>query len=140
MRQMSARTQSLAVVGLILVFSTPSSAQNWSGYYLGANVGYAWGTSNATTITGCPSTAPPGYVCGLDFPASLANLPVVDGAGSGRMHPSSATGSLVAGYNWQSRNFVYGVEVDFGSFNLHASRSGSGSWPAGGASYVHYRV
>jgi outer membrane immunogenic protein len=102
---------------------------SWSGSYVGLNVGFAWGTSNATTTTGCPGEAPPGYVCELNTPGSLANAPVVDGAGSGSMNLSGAIGGIEVGHNWQVNNFVYGVEADFGALNMSASRSGSGTWP-----------
>ena len=88
---------SFALVGAFAVSSTSSWAEDWSGAYVGVNAGFAWGNSNATTATDCPATAPPGYVCGLDNPASLVNLPVVDAAGSGTMNPAGLTGGLQAG-------------------------------------------
>ena len=100
---------------------------NWSGFYVGGNAGFAWGHSDATTTTDCPATNPPGYICSQNT-ASSANVSVVDAAGSGTLHPNGFTGGGQAGYNLQSGNFVYGVEVDFGALNLGASRSGSGEW------------
>ena len=44
---------------------------------------------------------------------------------------SKFTGGVQIGHNWQTGNFVYGVEGDFGAFNIRGSRSGSGVYPAG---------
>lgn len=92
-----------------------SPAYNWSGFYLGLNAGGAWGRANATT------SAPSG-----DYLPAPDNT-LVAAAGTGSMSGSGFTGGVQAGYNWQSNNIVYGVELDFGAFNVGASRSGAGS-------------
>lgn len=56
---------------------SPVGGYNWQGLYLGANLGYEWG--------------------------SITNNPT---------RPSGFMGGLQAGYNWQTGQFVYGVETD----------------------------
>jgi outer membrane immunogenic protein len=66
---------------------------NWTGFYVGGNIGYSWGRSDVTL--------------GDDF-SGLAF------ATSERLKPSGVIGGVQAGYNWQaSRNWVWGVEADF---------------------------
>ena len=72
---------------------------NWTGFYIGGNVGYSWGRSNTTvdfynTATGALIALPPGSVNNARF-----NM---DGAIAGGQ----------AGYNWQSSNWVFGLEAD----------------------------
>ena len=59
---------------------------NWTGGYVGANVGYRWLSADASN--------------GID-PSSSPDS-------------SSVAGGLQAGYNWQMNQFVFGVETDFG--------------------------
>lgn len=72
---------------------------NWSGFYIGANVGAAWAHSN---VSNGPLLGP-------------ANL--LRGTGSYDANGTSLIGGAQAGYNWQMSNFVYGLEGDlsFGS-------------------------
>lgn len=62
---------------------------NWSGFYVGANVGYAWGPWDASSSQ-------------VIFDPSTTHDPKVNGA----------LGGLQAGYNWQSGPWVYGLEGD----------------------------
>jgi outer membrane immunogenic protein len=64
---------------------------NWSGFYLGLQVGYAWGNNHTTefiTATGLPS----GFNRNFDT--------------------SGVVGGVHGGYNWQSGQFVFGIEAD----------------------------
>jgi outer membrane immunogenic protein len=70
----------------------------WSGFYLGFNIGYGWGTSSASNALGVVLT---------DF--SLRGL--------------TAGGTL--GYNWQTGAVVFGFEGDFDYSNIRGS-PGSG--------------
>ena len=72
---------------------------SWTGFYIGGNGGYSWGRSRSTvtfvnSVTGVPIAAPAGSVTANDF-----NL---DGGVAG--------GQI--GYNWQTSNFVFGLEAD----------------------------
>jgi outer membrane immunogenic protein len=67
---------------------------NWTGFYLGGNVGYSWGRSSDT--------------------ATLAN-----GAGAilftdiARHNMDGVVGGGQIGYNWQTSNWLWGLEADF---------------------------
>jgi outer membrane immunogenic protein len=56
---------------------TPFAAYRWAGPYVGANLGYEWGT--------------------------FTNSP---------LNPGGFAGGIQGGYNWQSSQFVFGVETD----------------------------
>jgi outer membrane immunogenic protein len=70
----------------------PSPMWNWTGFYLGGNVGYGWGTS----------------------PSSLAfsdtTGPLITQSAS--LHIDGVIGGGQAGYNWQMGNWVFGLEAD----------------------------
>jgi outer membrane immunogenic protein len=74
----------------------PAPMYNWTGFYIGGNVGGGWDHLKATEL-------PPGSV---SFPAGTAfatnNL-------------SGVLGGLQGGYNWQPANnhFVFGVEGEY---------------------------
>jgi outer membrane immunogenic protein len=75
----------------------PYSAFSWAGAYLGANIGYQFG--------------------------SVTN--------SGGVDPSGFMGGLQVGYNWQTGQFVYGVDGDIqfsGSEDTVGGRKFSNPW------------
>jgi outer membrane immunogenic protein len=72
---------------------------NWTGFYIGGNAGYSWGRGNSdvsyfNTVTGLPIAPPPGSILG----------------GAYDMNGAIAGGQI--GYNWQSNNWVFGLEAD----------------------------
>jgi len=73
----------------------PPPTWTWSGYYLGLNLGYSWGQSNLTEILVDSGTG-----ATLFTGTSTVNITGVIGGGQ-------------AGYNWQSGNWVFGIEADF---------------------------
>lgn len=78
----------------------------WCGFYIGGDVGGYWDRQTATTVPG-PSPgfgSPPVGGAGI---AGFGNLPT-----SHSLNRSGAMGGLYAGYNWQSDQFVAGVEAD----------------------------
>jgi outer membrane immunogenic protein len=67
---------------------------NWTGFYIGGNVGYSWGRSRdtATLTTGAGTVL---------FTDTLShNMDGVVGGGQ-------------IGYNWQTSNWLWGLEADF---------------------------
>ena len=72
----------------------PPVVYNWTGFYLGGNVGVSAGYDPLTQT----SAFPPG-------PISVINQSSHD--------PFGAIGGVQAGYNWQSGSMVLGVEGDF---------------------------
>src|SRR5688572_14779607 len=65
----------------------------WTGFYIGGNGGYGWGSGSGTVVF--TTVAPIG-----------ATGPVT-GSGDGFF------GGVQAGYNWQFGSFVLGAETDF---------------------------
>jgi len=68
---------------------------NWTGFYTGVNLGYSWGSSTFNqafldSLTGAPLFSTTG---------SINNINGIIGGGQ-------------AGYNWQSGNWVAGLEAD----------------------------
>jgi outer membrane immunogenic protein len=87
-------------------------AYNWSGFYVGVNVGGEWSRSDVST-----RLIDPGNYFG---PADVTR---VSAAGLGTLRRTSFTGGGQAGYNWQAGNLVAGIEADLDSFNFRASRT-----------------
>lgn len=90
--------------------SSPAGAAShyeWSGVYVGGNVGYMWNdlrsTNNSITTTG----ALVGISEGVFDPA--ATFPGDDGSAD----LNGAAGGLQAGINFQDGAFVYGIEADY---------------------------
>ena len=86
------------------------SVVNWTGFYIGGNIGVAW----------------------LDKTVTEGNPPVENPTGSSfSLSKSGVTGGAQAGYNWQVTNWVYGVEADFNWTDIN--RFNLGLQPPGGA-------
>jgi outer membrane immunogenic protein len=98
----------------------PVVVYNWTGFYIGGDVGGAWGRDNVTHST---TFAAPG----LAFPVDAA---AVTAASSPSFNPSTFVGGVYAGYNYQSGNVVFGVEGDISSFRLRANANGVFPFPS----------
>lgn len=79
---------------------------SWTGFYLGGNVGYGWGTSESTGDAGAFN----GLTSGFD------------------VNPSGWIGGLQAGYNWQTGNLLFGLEGDLGILGLDDRESSGGAF------------
>ena len=82
---------------------------DWTGFYIGTNVGYSWGrgstdgTATTTAVTG-------------------AAAPVITTAPlTGRADVNGFIGGAQLGYNWQAGRFLYGLEGDIQFSNERAS-------------------
>ena len=82
-----------------------AAAPLWTGLYVGATAGYAFGTSSQR-----------------DQVTTYANTGVADGA----YKPKGALGGVTAGYNWQSQALVYGLEGDLSLAGISGSSSACG--------------
>jgi outer membrane immunogenic protein len=81
----------------------PPATYNWTGFYIGGNVGYGWYDRSSTLV------APDATSVTFFGPALAAGaLPAAYG-----INPSGAIGGVQAGYNWQFNNVVVGLEADF---------------------------
>ena len=62
---------------------------NWTGFYIGGNIGYSWGKQDTSLLTG-----------GTTLFSNSNNINGIIGSGP-------------IGYNWQKNQWVLGVEADF---------------------------
>ena len=91
-----------------------SKADDWKGFYAGANVGGVFGSSNARTTT---VLDPAGYFVASDIPQIAA-------AGKHDIGLDGFTGGVQLGYNsTAAKTFLIGVEVDFGGMNLESTKT-----------------
>jgi outer membrane immunogenic protein len=94
-------------------------AYNWTGFYIGGNVGGAWSGTDVTT------TNAPGVPGIFGVPANIA---LVNALGTGSANSGGKfTGGVQIGYNWQvSPQWLVGVEADINSLNQTSALSGTG--------------
>ena len=85
----------------------PAPVYSWTGFYGGLNMGYSFGRASADVDYFAPATIQPSTVCG---PAGFA-LCINNGSNTG--HMNGPIGGVQAGYNWQSGNYLLGLEADF---------------------------
>jgi outer membrane immunogenic protein len=85
----------------------PAPVYNWTGWYVGGNVGYSWGRANADVNYFAPAVVT----------TAGCNDPFTEGAlcinGSNTVDMNGVIGGIQAGYNWQNGNYLLGVETDF---------------------------
>jgi outer membrane immunogenic protein len=86
-------------------------AYDWTGFYVGGNVGGHWGTDKITTTTD-PT---------LGFGA--AGAAAIDAASPATLHPTGFIGGLQAGYNLEGSGGVFGIEVDANWLGGSATRT-----------------
>lgn len=94
-------------------------AYNWTGFYVGANVGGQWGSANAATTTLFPVAS---YFAD-------SSVTAIGAVGAQRINSSSVTGGFTAGYNWQVNQTVLGLEGDINYFGFKGSATGSAVYP-----------
>ena len=83
---------------------------NWTGFYIGGNIGYSWGRSNDTsTLTNAAGTV-------LLTSADKSDLNGIVGGGQ-------------IGYNWQMQSWVWGLEADIQGTDEKGSRAFSYTSP-----------
>lgn len=83
----------------------PAAAYNWTGFYVGGNIGYSWGN-------GAPT---------YNEPAFSPTLPTTI---TGSNHLDGAIGGGQIGYNWQlNSSWVTGLEADLQLADEKASRN-----------------
>ena len=75
-----------------------AAVYNWTGFYIGADVGYGWGRSTGTLTN----------AAGL-FPVNYS------------LDPSGVLGGGFVGFNYQVSNVVLGIEADWQAADLNQS-------------------
>jgi hypothetical protein len=102
---------------------------NWSGVYIGANVGGILNHDNGGNTCVTPGGVEFGAGCSLD-------------AGIGHMNALGLLGGVQLGANWQGGPLVIGVEGDYDGSTLQNSSNFYGQLPeygvGGGCCTVHY--
>jgi outer membrane immunogenic protein len=83
---------------------------DWTGFYVGGNVGGHWGNDKISTTTD-----------GAGFGA--AGALAIDAASPVTLHPDGFIGGVQAGYNLEGSGGVWGVEVDANWLGGSATRS-----------------
>jgi outer membrane immunogenic protein len=120
-----------AVAAAIALIGTPAFAQapppapvyNWTGFYVGGNVGYGWGNAN-TDFTANGNITTFGVPCPFDeCPTKTVDVPAsFASAVSNTAHPNGVIGGGQIGYNYQfSPNGVFGIEADIQGADQRAS-------------------
>lgn len=91
---------------------TVDRSYNWSGFYIGGNVGAAIDRSTASIAATSPTTCVV-TIAGACLPNNpfVNNLPAL--ANSTGFNQTALTGGFQAGYNRQFGKFVAGIETDF---------------------------
>jgi outer membrane immunogenic protein len=100
----------------------------WGGFYLGGNAGYAWSSDPRTD---CSFTGPGTSPC-VPAPAILNGGVISGTAAFPAVKATGAEYGLQAGYNWQVKNFVVGVEADINSLTAGGSSQFAGIDPGKG--------
>ncbi len=80
-------------------------AFNWSGFYVGGNIGYSWGRSANTESVDIFSTG------------------AIIATGTSRNDVNGVIGGAQFGYNWQISNWVVGFETDIQGSGERGSRN-----------------
>lgn len=99
MRKSLLASASVLALSCSVAEAAPPAPMSWTGFYIGANAGYAWGNAGPTAIFDVGPTAP-GVPPGLK--------------------PRGFIGGGQAGYNWQTGQWVFGGEVDFSGLDAKA--------------------
>jgi outer membrane immunogenic protein len=97
----------------------PRGAYDWTGYYVGANGGGIWGSSDVVSNRAVPFPVFTNVAGNLIVPAQLGTWPAASGSGS------SFVGGGQAGYNWQTGQIVWGAEADIDGASLHEASTTS---------------
>jgi len=93
----------------------PAPAWNWTGFYVGGNVGYGWGNRNTSFVS---NDANADFLFGLGASSGNGDGPL--SAVSSKS--SGALGGVQAGYNWQlSRQWVVGIAADIDISHISGS-------------------
>jgi outer membrane immunogenic protein len=106
------------IVFALAALST-AAADDFKGFYVGANGGGAFGRGHVDTSPIFSST---GYF-------ATTSTPAITAVSSQKVEPSGFTAGGQGGYNFQWDKFVLGFEADFGVLNLEGSTTATATYP-----------
>jgi outer membrane immunogenic protein len=86
-----------------------AAVYDWTGFYVGGNVGYGWGRSDLGTTLDQTSSW-------VGETAAFQNQFIA--ISNNRLDPAGVVGGLQAGYNWQNGAGVFGIEADINGSDL----------------------
>jgi outer membrane immunogenic protein len=94
--------------------SSAAQAQNWTGFYIGANTGVGWGKTSSIN-------QPVDRISEGFFLSTATDF--APGSFDTSVHQSGWVGGLQAGFNWQVGALVFGVEADIQKSAIGGRRS-----------------
>jgi outer membrane immunogenic protein len=110
----------IAFVAAGAMLALPSAAAvPWNGPYVGVNLGGAFGSSHANTVT---AFDPGGYFASTSVPA-------INTAGIQSMSPSGFVGGVELGYDYRIDNIVLGLETEIVANTTSARVGTTGNYP-----------
>jgi outer membrane immunogenic protein len=119
---MRTRWRTLAFASALAVGSFPTAkaqtfSWNWTGFYAGADAGFA--SSRSLSSTQASVLANPYLLATPPFTGTLAvfNASAVD-----TLSARGFDAGVHAGFNWQLKPFAVGIEIDYGAFRARATR------------------
>jgi outer membrane immunogenic protein len=110
----------------VRVYKRPAAPDyTWTGLYVGGNIGYSWGKASTDVNYFAPAV----------FSTAGCNDAFTEGAlcinGSDTVDMNGVIGGVQAGYNWQNRNYLLGVEADFQGTGQRRTRDFAASFNTG---------
>jgi outer membrane immunogenic protein len=124
MKQQTLRRITLVTVAALIATAAPALAADmavkaqplpasfsWTGLYAGGNVGWGWASDRDPALIVMNN-----YYGPINTNSVSATLPAT-------LYPNGVTGGVQIGYNWQSSNYVFGVEADFSALGGKAQRN-----------------
>lgn len=101
----------VAAAGAVIAAGVPASAADWSGPYVGLNLGVAFGKSKVSTEVGSNS-----YFAATSVSSIAATA-------HDELTPDAVTGGGQIGFNYQTGPWVLGLEGDFGALDIDETTS-----------------
>jgi outer membrane immunogenic protein len=108
------------------VYTAP--VQNWSGFYMGLNGGWGWGTGSQTAGIGAPDFLPPFSTLG-GMPGTRIGVDIDGGIAGGHL-----------GYNWQIGTWLLGLEASADWADIKGGTQATIAFPGFGTAIETYNT